>query len=113
MEVSMDAKEVRKSKRRGSERRLDERRLLSVTFASPKWNRNIKRHYLLWPRVDRRALDRRAVERRCTARRIALGSSTSKPHFVQPVRSRDILNRDEKAMLTGLFQAPGVASSDS
>ncbi len=101
----MVAEDFRQSKRRACERRLDERRLVHFLFGSAKWRQNIEQQYLMWPRIDRRALDRRYEERRHLPRRQVLGSFKDSQRMVKQSNLRDILSHDEKAMLAGLFQS--------
>ena len=104
----MDSRDIRQGMRRESERRLDERRLVGFVFGSSGWRQNIERHYLMWPREDRRALDRRSLERRSIARRQSTRALTRRQPRVTKNKSRDILNTDEKAMLAGLFQSSEI-----
>jgi len=99
----MVAEDFRQSKRRECERRLDERRLVHFLFDSVEWRKNIQRQYVMWPRIDRRALDRRALERRNIARRQSRGCFNNSPRLAQPVNSGDILSKEERAMLADLF----------
>ena len=102
----MITEDYRQSKRRDCERRLDERRIVGFLFGSTEWRQNIERQYLMWPRIDRRALDRRTLERRSISRRLPSGSCKgfkSAPRVVPRENSRDILSKEEKAMLADLF----------
>lgn len=99
----MGARDFRQGVRRECERRLDERRLVHFLFGSVEWRQNIQRQYVMWPRIDRRALDRRALERRNIARRQSPGCFDKSPRLDKPVNSGDILSKEEKAMLADLF----------
>ena len=99
----MDATDVRQGKRRACERRLDERRLEHFLFGSSQWRQNIEQQYLMWPRTDRRSLDRRMLERRYIARRQSAGLFKNSPRRAQQSNQRNVLSKDEKAMLADLF----------
>jgi len=102
----MAAEGFRQSKRRECERRLDERRLVGFLFGSTEWRQNIEKQYLMWPRMDRRALERRNISRRQSTEVF-----TKRQPAVKKNNARDILTTDEKAMLAGLFH-PGESDHD-
>lgn len=102
-DIAMDAKDSRQSKRRKCERRLNERRIVRFLFGSPEWRQNIQQQYLMWPRIDRRALDRRDRDRRNISRRLSLDSFKNNPRAPLQRYSQDILSEDEKTMLASLF----------
>ena len=99
----MGARDFRRAKRRKSERRLGERRLVHFEFGSVEWQKNIERQYAMWPRIDRRALDRRTRERRNISRRTHSADVTHTPRWAQSSIPTDILSEEERAMLADLF----------
>ncbi|HEY8098550.1 MAG TPA: hypothetical protein VIE65_20995, partial [Methylobacter sp.] len=50
-------------------RRITDRREISYPFGSPEWVENIKKHYLAWPKFNRRNVSRRSDDRRALERR--------------------------------------------
>lgn len=50
-------------------RRIVDRRKTPYPFDSQEWVENIKKHYLAWPRFNRRIINRRNNERRALDRR--------------------------------------------
>lgn len=50
-------------------RRVTDRRKILHAFGSQEWIENIKKHYLAWPKSNRRATNRRNKERRALERR--------------------------------------------
>ena len=99
----MGARDFRQGKRRECERRLDERRLVHFVFGSVEWQKNIKRQYVMWPRIDRRALDRRTLERRNISRRQSAGGINNSSRQAQQLKIGDILSEEERTMLADLF----------
>lgn len=53
-----------KNNRKGTERRLDDRRHVKYEFNSPLWIEHAKLYYVAWPRFERREATRRQDERR-------------------------------------------------
>lgn len=61
--------DARNKSRRQTERRNNERRLLSHNFMSPEWLDRIQKEHLLWPKRDRRVNNRRLDLRRAKSSR--------------------------------------------
>ncbi len=62
--------DLRRNLRRSSmTRRMADRRENPYPFGSPEWEENIKKHYLAWPKVNRRDVNRRNNDRRAQDRR--------------------------------------------
>ena len=53
-----------KNNRKGTERRVDDRRHVEYEFNSPLWIEHVKLYYVAWPRFERREATRRQDERR-------------------------------------------------
>ena len=90
--------------RRQSNRRMQERRILSYAFNSPEWLATLEQQYLLWPKQDRRQADRRESVRRSSERRsgerlLARSKPENQPFF----STANILDDEEKAMINALF----------
>jgi len=97
----MTSNDSRHNSGRKSERRADERRLITDEFGSPKWVDKIKEEYLLWPKQDRRLNNRRQDHRRIKN----IGRSTNAV-FTKAVQN--LLTEEEKAMLIELSQSDAI-----
>lgn len=96
----------RSSSRRASDRRGTERRCIPYAFGTPEWIEYIKKHYLAWPKLDRRSESRRAKERRRQERRnIRLANSNAQSYSR---KSADILSEEERKVLHDMFKDDAV-----
>jgi hypothetical protein len=68
--IAVNIINLRKELRRSQEtRRVEDRRKVPYPFGTPEWEEHIKRHYLAWPKTNRRVDNRRSNERRSPDRR--------------------------------------------
>jgi len=66
----MNVYDLRRAPRRiAMTRRIADRREIPYPFGSEEWVKNIKEHYLAWPKTNRRTTNRRNAERREQERR--------------------------------------------
>jgi hypothetical protein len=93
--------EFRKSCRRSTTtRRENERRAISYPFGSPEWIMNIKRHYLSWPKLDRRQHCRRCDERRSDDRR---HRQLSEQNRSKQKHSQILLTQEERKLIADIY----------
>ena len=97
----MTSNDSRHNSGRKSERRADERRLITDEFGSPKWVDKIKEEYLLWPKQDRRTKNRRQSLRRI--KNLGRSSKTANTNTMQM-----LLTEEEKQMLSKLSQSDDI-----
>ena len=90
----------RKLRRSSMTRRVDDRRKVPYPFGSPEWVENIKKHYLAWPKSNRRDMSRRSNERRAIDRRQQALSEQlrSKKKF-----SQVLLTQEERKLIEDLY----------
>ncbi len=95
------AQNSRQASRRREERRRKENRKIHYAFGSPEWIAEIKKHYAMWPKEDRRKQDRRRQDRRTQDRRteIRVRSTSSKDLAKKGI---GLLTEEEKQMLNEL-----------
>jgi hypothetical protein len=95
------AQNSRQKSRRSDERRKQENRKIKYAFGSPEWIEEIKKHYSMWPKEDRRNHDRRSQDRRTRDRRteIRVESTSSKKLAKKGI---GLLTEEEKQMLNEL-----------
>jgi len=95
------AQNSRQKSRRNEERRKQENRKIKHAFGSPEWIEEIKKHYDMWPKEDRRRRDRRSQERRTQDRRTEIRvESTSSKNLAK--KGVGLLTEEEKQMLNEL-----------
>lgn len=99
----MTSKDDRRKSRRQTERRSEERRVITYEFGSDEWIEMIQQSYLLWPKQDRRVKDRRENSRRKGGRRIKPSGSIKVREY--PKALSDLLTSEEKQMLNELIQS--------
>lgn len=95
------AQNSRQTSRRAIERRVKEKRTIVYAFGSREWLEEIKKHYSMWPKTDRRIQDRRSLERRNLDRRIVIrvGNTSARALAKKGV---GLLSDEEKQMLNEL-----------
>ncbi|PHS25728.1 MAG: hypothetical protein COA83_04750 [Methylophaga sp.] len=95
------AQNSREKSRRHLERRSTENRKIKHAFGSPEWIEEIRKHYSMWPKQDRRTEDRRDQDRRTQDRRdtIRVDNTSSKKLARKGV---GLLSDEEKKMLNEL-----------
>ena len=94
--------DFRRNPRRSSmTRRIADRRNIPYPFGSPEWVDNIQKHYLAWPKANRRDLCRRCNERRaCERRRQQLSEQRRSEKKYSPI----LLSQEEKALIENLYR---------
>ncbi len=99
------AQNSRQKSRRNIERRSKENRKVKHAFGSPEWLEQIKKHYSMWPKQDRRAQDRRDQDRRSQDRRTVIRvTNTSSKDLAK--KGIGLLTDEEKQMLQELTSEP-------
>ncbi|MDO9168331.1 MAG: hypothetical protein Q7U18_04445 [Methylobacter sp.] len=83
-------------------RRVADRRKTPYPFGSPEWVENIKKHYLAWPKVNRRNLNRRTNERRAVDRRL---QQLSEQRRSEKKYSMILLTQEERKLLEDLYMS--------
>lgn len=90
----------RKPRRSSMTRRMEDRRKVPYPFGSPEWVENIKKHYLAWPKTNRRNLSRRSNERRAVERRM---QQLSEQHRSEKKHSLILLTQEERKLIEDLY----------
>ncbi|MCP3851252.1 MAG: hypothetical protein GY694_13575 [Gammaproteobacteria bacterium] len=94
--------QMRSNQRVDSERRIQDRRRVNYVFNSSKWIKNIKNHYVAWPKVDRRQNIRRDGERRYVIKQQdVIGSQHY--NLYNNDYSSDLLTKEERLYFDELF----------
>lgn len=83
-------------------RRVADRRKIPYPFGSPEWVENIKKHYLAWPKVNRRDVNRRTNERRAVDRRL---QQLSEQRRSEKKYSMILLTQEERKLLEDLYMS--------
>ncbi len=97
----MNLYDFRRTLRRAAmTRRTSDRREISYPFGSPEWVENIKKHYLAWPKSNRRDASRRSDERRAIERRERL---LSEQHRSEIKYSAILLTQEERKLIEDLY----------
>lgn len=97
----MNLYDLRRNPRRSSmTRRMADRRKIPYSFGSREWVKNIKKHYLAWPKSNRRDMNRRGDERRAMDRRQQdfLEQCLSERKF-----SRILLTQEERKLIEDIY----------
>ncbi len=81
-------------------RRITDRREITYAFGSPEWVDNIKKHYLAWPKSNRRNVNRRSDDRRALERREQLLSEQRRS---EKKYSPILLTEEEKKLIEELY----------
>jgi hypothetical protein len=97
----MDIYDLRRNPRRVSmTRRMTDRREISYQFGSQEWVNNIKKHYLAWPKLNRRDMDRRGDDRRVMDRRL---QQFSEQRLSEKKFSTILLSQEERKLIEDLY----------
>ncbi|WP_446810699.1 hypothetical protein ACH50O_03720 [Methylomonas sp. 2BW1-5-20] len=97
----MNITDLRNGKRRlKPNRRVADRRVADFPFGSTEWEENIKTHYLVWPKHERRQADRRGCDRRETDRR---QQQLSEQHRSNQKYSHILLTQEERKLIEDLY----------
>lgn len=97
----MNLYDLRRNPRRTSiTRRLTDRRKIPYLFGTHEWVENIKKHYLAWPKSNRRDINRRSNERRAMDRRQLLLSEQS---LSAKKISMVLLTQEERKLIDDLY----------
>jgi len=97
----MNLYDLRRNLRRSSmTRRMTDRRESPYPFGSPEWEENIKKHYLAWPKVNRRDVNRRNNDRRAQDRR---QQQLSEQLRSEKKFSDILLTEEERKLIEDLF----------
>jgi len=83
-------------------RRMTDRREIPYPFGSPEWEENIKKHYLAWPKANRRNVSRRSDDRRVLERRDQLLSEQRRS---EKKHSPILLTQEEKKLIEDLYMS--------
>jgi len=81
-------------------RRIADRRHIAFPFDSLAWIENISKHYLAWPKNDRREANRRHDERRVFSQYPPAFTEKSRS---EPKYSHILLTREERKMIQDLY----------
>lgn len=90
----------RNSRRLPTTRRIDDRRKIPYPFGSPEWVENIKKHYLAWPKSNRRDANRRNDDRRALDRR---QQQLSEQRRSEKKFSMILLTQEERKLIEDLY----------
>lgn len=97
----MNLYDLRRNPRRSSmTRRMADRRKAPYPFGSPEWEENIKKHYLAWPKSNRRDENRRSTERRALERR---QQQLSEQRRSEKKFSVILLTQEERKLIEDLY----------
>lgn len=97
----MNLYDLRRNPRRVSmTRRLTDRRKITYSFGSREWVKNIKKHYLAWPKSNRRDMSRRGDERRTMDRR---QQQLSEQCLSEKKISMILLTQEERKLIEDLY----------
>lgn len=97
----MNLYDFRRNPRRSSmTRRVDDRRKIPYPFGSREWVENIKKHYLAWPKSNRRDANRRCDERRALERR---EQQLSEQRRSEKKYSPILLTQEERKLIEDLY----------
>ncbi|MGR9014265.1 MAG: hypothetical protein ACU83U_11520 [Gammaproteobacteria bacterium] len=92
----------RKLRRSSMTRRMEDRRKIPYPFGSAEWVENIKKHYLAWPKTNRRNLSRRSNERRSVERRV---QQLSEQRRSEKKHSLILLTQEERKLIEDLYMS--------
>ncbi len=81
-------------------RRIADRRKIPYPFGSQEWVENIKKHYLAWPKSNRRTVNRRNNERRELDRR---EQQLSEQRRSEKKFSMILLTEEERKLIEDLY----------
>lgn len=99
----MNLYDLRRNPRRSSmTRRMADRRKIPYPFGSPEWEENIKKHYLAWPKSNRRDVNRRSTERRELERR---QQQLSEQRRSEKKFSVILLTQEERKLIEDLYMS--------
>lgn len=97
----MNIYDLRRNPRRVSMmRRMTDRRKIPYPFGSREWVKNIKKHYLAWPKFNRRDMNRRGDERRVIDRR---QQQFSEQRLSEKKFSTILLTQEERKLIEDLY----------
>ncbi|MFI3154738.1 MAG: hypothetical protein QX199_01140 [Methylococcaceae bacterium] len=97
----MNLYDLRNNSRRSTmTRRVADRRKIPYPFGSQEWIENIKKHYLAWPKYNRRNIDRRDNERRALERR---EQQLSEQRRSEKKFSMILLTEEERKLIEDLY----------
>jgi hypothetical protein len=97
----MNLYDLRRNPRRSSmTRRMADRRKIPYPFGSAEWEENIKKHYLAWPKSNRRDVNRRSTERRELERR---QQQLSEQRRSEKKFSVILLTQEERKLIEDLY----------
>ncbi|HEY8037443.1 MAG TPA: hypothetical protein VIF37_17830 [Methylobacter sp.] len=97
----MNLYDLRRNPRRVSmTRRVTDRRKIPYPFGSREWVENIKKHYLAWPKSNRRDMNRRSNERRAMDRR---QQQFSEQRLSEKKFSMILLTQEERKLIEDLY----------
>lgn len=97
----MNIYDLRRNSRRVSmTRRITDRRKIPYPFGSKAWIKNIKKHYLAWPKFNRRDMNRRGDDRRVMDRR---QQQFSEQRLSEKKFSMVVLTREERDLIKDLY----------
>mgnify|MGYP001636545549 CR=1 FL=1 len=104
--MTMNIINLRKGLRRSAEtRRVSDILKVPYPFGSPKWVENIQKHYLAWPKEDRRSDSRRSNDRRSPDRR---QQRMSEQRMTARKYSKILLSREELKLIEDLYLSDDV-----
>jgi hypothetical protein len=81
-------------------RRIADRRETPYPFGSPEWIENIKKHYLVWPKYNRRDESNHTNERRALDRR---RQQLSEQRHPEKKSSMPLITPEERKLIEELY----------
>lgn len=92
---------LRKGLRRSTEtRRVADRRNIPYQFGSSQWIEHVQKHYVAWPKIERRGNSRRSDDRRSPDRR---QQQLSEQRMSNRKYSKILLSREELQLIEDLY----------